>query len=112
MERELYLSILYDYYHTMLTDRQREIFDLYYNQNLSLGEIAEELEISRQGVRDSLMKAESTMKKLEENLRISEKNNEISYVLEELAKDLSAIPMSMMQKKRILEKLNKINEII
>ena len=31
MERELYLSILFDYYHTMLTDRQREIFDLYYN---------------------------------------------------------------------------------
>ncbi len=112
MNRELYLSILFDYYHPMLTERQREIFDLYYNQNLSLGEIAEELEISRQGVRDSLMKSERAMKELEENLRISEKNNEISEVLEELAKDLSSIPMSMMQKKRILEKLNRINEII
>ena len=54
------------------------------------------------------MKSEKTMKELEENLRISEKNNEISNVLEELAKDLSSIPMSMMQKKRILEKLNRI----
>lgn len=112
MERELYLSLLLDYYKSMLTDRQGEIFELYYNQNLSLGEIAQELDISRQGVRDSLLKAENTLVELENNLKIYEKNTLISKKLEELAKELSKLSMSTMQKESIAQKLNQINEII
>lgn len=60
------LILLYDYYGSLLTDRQRECFELRHNQDLSLGEIAAELGISRQGVHDNLSRAEALLKNMEE----------------------------------------------
>ena len=55
MKNQTYrMTMLYDFYGELLTDRQREFFDLYYNEDLSLAEIAENAGISRQGVRDVL----------------------------------------------------------
>ncbi len=51
MEKTVYMSMLFDFYGELLTDKQKEYFGLYYNENLSLGEIAEIEGISRQGVR-------------------------------------------------------------
>ena len=62
------MSLLLDYYGELLTEKQRTCFDLHYNQDLSLGEIAEEAGISRQGVHDSLARAEATLIELEEKL--------------------------------------------
>lgn len=62
---ELELSLLFDYYGDLLTEKQRTCFDLYYNQDLSLGEIAQEAGISRQGVHDSLSRAESALRNME-----------------------------------------------
>lgn len=59
------LILLYDYYGSLLTDRQRECFELRHNQDLSLGEIATELGISRQGVHDNLSRAEALLKNME-----------------------------------------------
>lgn len=63
---ELGLSLLFDYYGDLLTQKQRTCFDLYYNQDLSLGEIAQEAGISRQGVHDSLARAEAALRTMEE----------------------------------------------
>lgn len=60
------LILLYDYYGMLLTQRQRECFELRYNQDLSLGEIGEELGISRQGVHDNLSRTEALLKNMEE----------------------------------------------
>lgn len=60
------LILLYDYYGDLLTDRQRECFELRYNQDLSLGEIGQELGISRQGVFDNLSRAEALLRNMEE----------------------------------------------
>ena len=60
------LILLYDYYGELLTDRQRECFELRYYQDLSLGEIGQELWISRQGVYDNLNRTEALLKKMEE----------------------------------------------
>ena len=60
------LILLYDYYGDLLTQRQQMCFDLHYNQDLSLGEIAQELNISRQGVHDNLSRAEALLKNMEE----------------------------------------------
>jgi predicted DNA-binding protein YlxM (UPF0122 family) len=58
--------MLYDFYGELLTDRQKEFFDLYYNEDLSLSEIAENAGISRQGVRDVIVRAEGQMQEIED----------------------------------------------
>ena len=62
----LEMTLLYDYYGDLLTDRQKQCFDLRYNQDLSLSEIAQELQVSRQGVYDNLSRAEALLRNMEE----------------------------------------------
>ena len=62
----LEMTLLYDYYGDLLTDRQKQCFDLRYNQDLSLSEIAQELKVSRQGVYDNLSRAEALLRNMEE----------------------------------------------
>ena len=62
------MSMLLDYYGALLTQKQKAYFDLYYNQDLSLGEIAEELGISRQGVHDALVRTEAALRTTEQRL--------------------------------------------
>lgn len=60
------MTMLFDFYGELLTERQKEFFDLYYNEDLSLAEIAENAGISRQGVRDVIVRAEAIMTDLED----------------------------------------------
>lgn len=62
----LEMTLLFDYYGDLLTDRQRMCFDMRHNQDLSLGEIAEVLQVSRQGVYDNLSRAEALLKNMED----------------------------------------------
>ncbi len=62
----LEMTLLFDYYGELLTQRQKQCFDMRYNQDLSLGEIAEELRVSRQGVYDNLSRAEAILTNMEE----------------------------------------------
>ena len=67
MKNQTYrMTMLYDFYGELLTDRQKEFFDLYYNEDLSLSEIAENNGISRQGVRDVIVRAEGIMQEIED----------------------------------------------
>ena len=61
----LEMTLLFDYYGDLLTERQRECFELRYGQDLSLGEIGQELGVSRQGVHDNLNRAEDILRKME-----------------------------------------------
>lgn len=61
----LEMTLLFDYYGDLLTERQRMCFDLRHNQDMSLGEIAEELQVSRQGVHDNLSRAEALLRNME-----------------------------------------------
>ena len=61
----VYLTMLLDYYGELLTDKQRGYFDLHYNEDLSLAEIAALTGISRQGVWDIIKRAEATLKEIE-----------------------------------------------
>ena len=63
----LEMTLLFDYYGDLLTERQRACLDLRYNHDLSLGEIAQELGVSRQGVYDNLSRAEALLRHMEEN---------------------------------------------
>ena len=67
MKNQTYrMTMLFDFYGEVLTERQKEFFDLYYNEDLSLGEIAENYEITRQGVRDVIVRAENAMQDIED----------------------------------------------
>jgi len=64
------MTMLFDFYGELLTERQKEFFDLYYNEDYSLAEIAENAGISRQGVRDVIVRAESAMQEVEDKTGI------------------------------------------
>ena len=64
----LEMTLLLDYYGGMLTDKQRDCFDMRYHQDLSLGEIGEALGVSRQAVCDNLTRTEALLRRMEENI--------------------------------------------
>lgn len=68
MQKDLDYSIYYDYYGRFLTEKQSNLFELYYNDDLSLAEISSMLGITRQGVRDSLERARKKLISMEEKL--------------------------------------------
>lgn len=67
-EKDLSLSLYYDFYGEFLTEKQAKLFKLYYNDDYSLAEIAQECGISRQGVLDTLKRAQAKLKDMEGKL--------------------------------------------
>lgn len=73
MGKDLTISMLLDFYKQLLTDKQTDALDLYYNQDLSLSEIAEHLGITRQGVRDNIKRGEKQLWEYENELGLAKK---------------------------------------
>lgn len=71
MPKDMEIAWLFDFYGDMLTEKQRQVVELYYEEDLSLAEIAENQSITRQGVRDSLKRAEAQMREMEERLQLA-----------------------------------------
>lgn len=69
----LYLTILYDFYAELLTEKQKMFFEMYYHDNFSLSEIAEEYNITPQGVRDLIKRTEKLLVNYEEKLMFMDK---------------------------------------
>ena len=69
-EKDLKFSLLLDFYGKLLSDRKREAAEMYFNEDLSLSEVAEQLGISRQGVRELIIKAEDELLFYEERLEL------------------------------------------
>ena len=77
MEETVKYSILLELYGKLLTDKQYELLDYYYNNDLGLSEIAENFGITRQAVRDNLKKGENNLLEFENKLHLMEKINKI-----------------------------------
>lgn len=73
MEKILWISLLYDFYGRLLTEKQRKFIELYYNNDLSLGEIALEYSVTRQAVYDILKRSEKTLNNYEGKLGLVSK---------------------------------------
>ncbi|MDK2822158.1 MAG: uncharacterized protein PWQ67_1204 [Clostridia bacterium] len=73
LEKRAYLTLLFDFYGGLLTEKQKLIFDLYYQCDLSLGEIAEEQNVSRQAVYDIIKRSENTLEEYEKKLQLVSK---------------------------------------
>ena len=84
MAKDLSLVILLDFYGGLLTDKQALALDYYYNQDYSLAEISEHLNITRQGVRDSIKRAEQVLKECEEKLNLTKKEEQLRIKSEKI----------------------------
>ena len=73
MSKNLEMSYLLDFYGNVLTEKQRDMMQQYYNMDLSLSEIADNFGITRQGVRDSIKRGESVLLELEEQVGFADK---------------------------------------
>ena len=91
-DKTLQMALLFDFFGDLLTEKQREYFDLYYNEDLSLSEIAGNVGITRQGVRDIIVRAESTLLDYEERTgivaRFQQRNADIDRA-EEIARSIN-----------------------
>lgn len=82
MEKRDYLIILYDLYGELLNDKQQQYFEEYYFNNLSLGEISENLNISRNAVHKSLQSIEEKLQDYEKKLKLYKKSKIIYDIIE------------------------------
>ena len=85
MKNQAYrMAMLFDFYGDLLTERQKEFYDLYYNEDLSLAEIAEHAGISRQGVRDAIVRRETILRDTEDKLGLVKKYSGYESKLDEI----------------------------
>ncbi len=89
------MSMLFDFYGELLTERQQTCFDLYYNEDLSLAEIAQHYGITRQGVRDNIQRAEAKLESIEAKTGLMARSQVVqdaSNTLQEILGELQAFP--------------------
>ncbi|MBR1781592.1 MAG: DNA-binding protein [Oscillospiraceae bacterium] len=105
------MTMLFDFYGDLLTPRQKEFFDLYYNEDLSLAEIAENAGITRQGVRDVLVRSEAILTEMEEKTGIVARFLEIQKISDRI--ETAARKIKLINEERYLstDLLNLANEI-
>ncbi len=84
MAKNLELSYLLDFYGNALTEKQREMMEQYYNDDLSLSEIGENFGITRQGVRDSIKHGESSLLELEEKVGFAARYRQLQEKLDRM----------------------------
>lgn len=115
MEKNVEIALLYDIYGRLLTVKQAEAIELYYNDDLSLAEIADISDISRQGVRDNIKRAESLLYDYEEKLGIAHRLISIRKklsLIDSIIDDIEKSPDSRTLSDSIKHKINDILKII
>ena len=81
MDKVVYLNALYDCYKNLFTEKQQDYFEMYYWENLSLGEIADNNNVSRNAIHNQLKIMEEKLIELEEQLKLNEKKEKIVNLL-------------------------------
>ena len=109
------LALLFDYYGSMLTDKQRDCFQMRYEQDLSLGEIAETFGVSRQAVNDNLTRTEALLRRMEENIGSVKRDmlirNAVQVILDATAVlDASSDPAVLDAARRIIAAADTLKE--
>ena len=90
-DKTLMRTMLLDFYGELLTQKQRNCFNMHYNEDLSLAEIAEVLDISRQGARDLIVRAEATLTETEEKIGLVKRFSEQQLVLDKMETELNEL---------------------
>ena len=112
MDDILQLTLLYDFYGELLTEKQKQVYELHYQDDLSLTEIGDELSISRQAVRDQLKRTEKILQDYEEKLQLVSRfqaqkkaAQEMTHIMEGLEKKSSdaAVMKAVSKMKKIAD---------
>jgi hypothetical protein len=113
-EKVVEIGLLFDFYGKLLSDKQYMVIELYYIHDLSLSEIAEQLNISRQGVYDILKRAEGHLHKYEERLGLVRKFNSNKEKIKEILGYIDLIEREVEDKglKKIKESTEGIKKIV
>lgn len=107
LEKTTRINFLYDYYVSLLTEKQRNYLSLYYHEDYSLGEIAEQTKVSRQAVYDNIKRTENLLEHYEDNLKLYEKNTKRNMLLKEVKQQIK----EDVSQEQIFKKLEKIANI-
>ena len=91
MAKNMEIALLFDFYGEMLTAKQRDMVELYYEDDLSLSEIAENEGITRQGVRDSIKRAEMQLLEMEERLGLAKRFRDMQAQVADIRRAASEI---------------------
>ncbi len=109
-------TLLYDFYGELLTDHQKEIYELYHLDDFSLGEISEQLKISRQGVYDTVKRCDKLLENYENKLQLvnkflsnKEKIDKVAKYAESALEDLSGT--EQVESEKIVGKIAEIRKI-
>ncbi|MGD6802993.1 putative DNA-binding protein [Rossellomorea vietnamensis] len=109
LEKTTRMNYLYDFYQSLLTPKQSSYMSLYYLDDFSLGEIAEEYEISRQAVYDNIKRTEAMLEEYEEKLLLFQKFQERSKLLREIKQLLNKQDNKTSGLEELFEKLEKLD---
>lgn len=110
LEKTVRLNALYDFFHPLLTDKQRDYMDLYYVDDYSLSEIAETFGISRQAVYDNLKRTEALLEDFEAKLGLVEKYTQRQQLLSELRTLMKSDQFTKEAGLALLSKIEKVEE--
>ena len=91
MAKDMRISFLLDFYGNLLTEKQREVIEYYYNDDLSLSEIAESEGITRQGVRDAIKRAEAQLTETEDRLGFAARFQQLRGGMQKISEAASRI---------------------
>ena len=112
--KNLDMIVLFDFYRNVLTEKQAEAIDLYYNEDLSLAEISENMGITRQGVRDNIKRGENVMLELEESLGLVKRYGSVKNTVNKIISDVDEIENNPYIERLpiIKDKLEKIKSML
>ena len=109
-EKNLELGYLLDFYGELLSERKRTVMEMYYNEDLSLAEIAAEIGISRQGARDIIKKSEEELFFFEEKLGLAQKMKSVSAKATELSALSSALNLPTEFQEKLAELITTVEK--
>jgi len=108
-QKDMSISLLLDFYGDILNERRLEIMEMYYNEDLSLSEIADITGISRQGVRDSIKKSEKELQKLEATLGLSQRFQKLKNEIAAISSEIDSL-IASADSDNINKKLSKLKD--
>ena len=114
MEKDLSIGVLFDFYGSLLTEKQAMAVDYYYNQDFSLSEIAQELQVTRQAARYNIARGAEHLREWERKLRAAERFGQVSEHARQMEALLRQLPeeTDSSVRKELVEHLRQIRELI